>query len=85
MFCLHSCWDDVPSAIMVYQEVGLMLKRVWILILIGAVAFPLLVNRRPMAVNVVNRLQGTPQLLLDAIRQDRPLDKRPAWEADPVL
>ncbi len=63
------------------KRIYLLLARVCVIALIGVAAFPFLVNRKPMAINIVNHLQGTPQSLLRAVQEKRPLDERKAWEA----
>lgn len=43
--------------------------------------FVLIIDRKPMAINLVNHLQGTPQSLLQAVQEKKSLDERRSWEA----
>jgi tetratricopeptide (TPR) repeat protein len=63
------------------RKVLFLLGRVWLAALAGVLAFFLLVDRKPMAVNIINHLQDTPRLLLAAVREKRPLCQKTAWES----
>jgi len=63
------------------QKVYFVLGRVSVMALLLVVLLSFVVDRKPMAINIFNHLQNTPQLLLDTVRSRGTLDERKAWES----